>query len=316
MTTANIRNPVPPDKPTAFATKLRAGRFVMTVEVHPPRGYQIDKTLVSLRRLLERIHVDAFNTTDAPLAQSRMSAVAMSTLLQSSLGVEAILHVATRYRNLLALQSDLLGAHALGVRNAFVFMGDPPSMGDYPKASSISDITSSGFIRILKQANVGQEIGGHRLDQPTSFTLGCALNLESPDMDAELESLKRKVDAGADFILTQSVFASEPVERLHKRLGGFPLPLILGVLPLRSARHAEFLHNEVPGMVIPKSVRQRLHDTGDDALREGVTIAQELLNTVYPEIAGAYMVPAFGRYGAVADVVTGLPFVQKRAAQP
>ena len=316
MTIPDIRNLAPSDKPTALATKLRAGQFVVTVEVHPPRGYQIDKTLVSLRRLLERIDVDAFNATDAPLAQARMSAVAMSTLLQSNLGVEAILHVATRYRNLLALQSDLLGAHALGVRIAFVFMGDPPSMGDHPRASSLSDITSSGLIRLLKQANAGQEIGGHLLDQPTSFILGCALNLESPDMDAELESLKRKVDAGADFILTQSVFAPEPVKRLHKQLGGFPLPLILGVLPLRSARHANFLHNKVPGMIIPKRIRQRLHDAGDDALREGVTIAQELLNEVYSEIAGAYMVPAFGRYDAVADVVAGLPFIQKRDTKP
>lgn len=315
MTTPDIRSPRPLEEPTALAQKLRAGEFVVTVEVHPPRGYRIVKTLERLRALLDRIDVDAFNTTDAPLAQGRMSSVAMSALLQSHLDVEAILHVATRYRNLLALQADLLGAHALGVRNAFIFMGDPPEMGDYPQASSLSDITSSGLIGLLKQANAGEKLAGHELAEATSFTLGCAINLESKEMDAELASLERKVKAGADFILSQVVFDPEPVERLHRRLGGFPIPLILGVLPLRSARHADFLHNEVPGMTIPEQVRQRLHDAGEDAPREGITIGQEILKEALPTIGGAYMVPAFGRYDAVADVIGGLPIPQSRLAE-
>jgi homocysteine S-methyltransferase len=296
-----------PVEPTALAKKLQAKEFVVTVEVHPPRGFHVEKTLLDLRKLLGRIDVDAFNCTDAPLAQGRMSALAMGSLIQSRLGVEAIMHVATRYRNLLALQSDLLGAHALGVRNVFVFMGDPPSMGDYPTSVSFSDITSSGLIRLITGANQGHDLNGKAIDEPASFLVGCALNLEPQDMDRELESLKRKVDAGAQFILSQVVFSPEPVERLHDRLRGFPVPLILGVLPLRSARHAEFLHNEVPGMVIPDDVRRRMQEAGDRGLQAGVQIAQELLARVRPAIAGGYMIPAFGRYDAVADVVSGLP---------
>lgn len=298
---------LPPVEPTALATKIASKEFVITVEVHPPRGVHVESTLVELRKLLGRVRIDAFNATDAPLAQGRMSALAMSTLIQSRLGVEAILHMATRYRNLIALQSDLLGAHALGVRNVFVFMGDPPSMGDYPTAVSFSDVTSSGLIGLIARANAGQDLSGRPIDDRTGFCIGCAFNLEAPDMDKEIASLERKVAAGAHFILSQVVFDPEAVERCYRRLGGFPVPLILGVLPLRSYRHAEFLHNEVPGFVVPESIRQRLQDAGNRAADVGITLAQELLQAAYPRIAGAYLIPAFGRYDTIADVVAGLP---------
>ncbi|MCH7705570.1 MAG: bifunctional homocysteine S-methyltransferase/methylenetetrahydrofolate reductase, partial [Chloroflexi bacterium] len=267
---------VPKAEPTGLAQKL-GKRFVVTVEVHPPRGFDVSETLEKLRDLLRMTNVDAFNATDIPLAQGRMSALAMSTLLQTRLGVEAIMHIATRYRNLIALHSDLLGAHALGVRNVFVFMGDPPSIGDYPQAVSFSDVTSSGLIRLIKGANSGLDLSGRPIEQSTSFFTGCALNLEAQDMDEELRSLERKVGAGADYILTQAVFDPEAVERCRQRLGGFPLPVIMGVLPLRSLRHTEFLHNEVPGMVIPESARQRMRDAGRSGAEVGIQLAQELL---------------------------------------
>jgi len=261
---------------------------------------------LQLRKLLGSVSVDAFNATDSPLAQGRMSALAMSTLIQTRLGVEAIMHIATRYRNLLALHADLLGAHALGVRNVFVFMGDPPSMGDYPQSVSFSDVTSSELIRLIRQANIGLDLTGRPMEEPTSFLVGCALNLAALDMDKELQSLERKVAAGADFIVTQAVFDPEAVERCYQRLGGFPLPVIMGVLPLRSLRHAEFLHNEVPQMVIPEGVRLRMREAGRKGAQAGVAIARELLEAVRPRIAGAYMIPAFGRYDVVAEVLEGL----------
>jgi homocysteine S-methyltransferase len=282
-------------------------RFIVTVEVHPPRGFDVSETLEKLRDLLRLTNVDAFNATDIPLAQGRMSALAMSTLLQTRLGVEAIMHVATRYRNLIALHADLLGAHALGVRNMFVFMGDPPSIGDYPQAVSFSDVTSSGLIRLIKGANSGLDLSGRPIEQSTSFFTGCALNLEAQDMDDELRSLDRKLEAGADFILTQAVFGPEALERCRQRLGGFPLPVIMGVLPLRSLRHTEFLHNEVPGMVIPDEARQRMRDAGRGGAEVGVQLAQELLGAVHSQIAGVYLIPSFGRYDVVADVMAGLP---------
>ncbi|MBI2170606.1 MAG: bifunctional homocysteine S-methyltransferase/methylenetetrahydrofolate reductase [Chloroflexi bacterium] len=294
-------------EPTALAKRVHAKEFVVTVEVHPLRGFDISPTLLKLRQLLGRVHVDAFNATDMPLAQGRMSPLAMSTLLQSRLGVEAIMHVATRYRNLLALHSDLLGAHALGVRNVIVMMGDPPSIGDYPNAVSFSDVTSSGLIRLIHQANNGLDLSGKPLEQPTNFFVGCALNLEPQNLDAELASLERKVAAGADFIFTQSVYDPEAVERMHRRLGGFPLPLIISVLPLRSYRHAEFLHNEVPGMVVPEAMRQRMKDAGKRAADVGVALAQELITAARGKIAGVYFVPSFGHYEVVADVLEGLP---------
>jgi len=297
---------VPQVEPTGLAQKL-GKRFIVTVEVHPPRGFDVSETLEKLRDLLRLTNVDAFNATDIPLAQGRMSALAMSTLLQTRLGVEAIMHVATRYRNLIALHSDLLGAHALGVRNIFVFMGDPPSIGDYPQAVSFSDVTSSGLIRLIKGANSGQDLSGRPIQQSTSFFTGCALNLEAQDMDGELRSLDRKLEAGADFILTQAVFDPEALERCRQRLGGFPLPVVMGVLPLRSLRHTEFLHNEVPGMVIPESARQRMRDAGRSGAEVGVQLAQELLGAVNSQIAGVYLIPSFGRYDVVADVMAGLP---------
>ena len=280
---------------------------MVTVEVHPPRGFDVSTTLTSLRNLLGMVNVDAFNCTDIPLAQGRMSALAMSSLLQTRLGTEAIMHIATRYRNLLALQSDLLGAHALGVRNIFVFMGDPPQMGDYPQAVSFSDITSSGLIRLISQSNEGLDTAGRPIERSTSFLVGCALNLEAEDMAKEQASLERKIAAGADFILTQAVFRPEAIEKWRQRIGGFPKPVILGVLPLRSYRHAEFLHNEVPGIVIPQECQLRMKEAGQEGGEMGVVLAQELLKEVHSSIAGVYFVPSFGRYEVAAQVLHGLP---------
>ena len=296
-----------PPHPTRLLQKLRDGEFVTTVEVHPPRGFTFDRTLDRLNALLEKVSIDAFNATDVPLAQARMSAITLSVLLQERTGVEAVLHTGTRNRNILALHSDLIGAHALNARNVFVFHGDNPAIGDYPSASDLSDVTSSQLIGILSRLNAGEEVAGHTLPEPTSFAIACALTPNAPNVDAELASLERKIAAGAHYIFTQTVFDPEPVRRLHDRLGGFPLPVVLSVLPLQSARHAEFLHNNVPGMVIPDSIRQRLRDAGDNERQEGAAIARELIDDAREMISGVYMVPSFGRYEVVADVLAPEP---------
>ncbi len=292
-------------EPTGLARKL-GRKFIVTVEVDPPRGFDVVSLLEALSELKTSGWVDAINVADNPRAQGRMSALAMGALIQSRLGMEAILHLALRHRNLVALHSELLGAHALGVRNVFVVRGDLPRTGDYPNATPISDITPSGMIRLIKAFNAGVDLAGKPIDQATSFLVGCAFNLGALDMDRELRSLDRKLEAGADFILTQPVYTAEAVERVLKRLGGFPAPVLLGMLPLRSYRHAEFLHNEVPGMSVPDEIRERLRLAGKGAARVGVELCQALLCEVHRQVAGVYFMPPFEHYDVAFQVMEGV----------
>ena len=293
-----------PMPPTGLQKRLEEG-FVVTVEVDPPRGFDVSQSLLDVRGLLASGLVDAVDVADSPMARGRMSALAMCTLLQSRLGVETVMHLATRHRNQLALHSELLGAHVLGVRNIFVVMGDLPRIGDYPDATAVSDVTATGLIRLMKRFNEGYDLAGKPIDQPAAFFVGCAFNMAAPDPDRELRVLKRKLEAGADFILTQSVFSPETVEWWQQRLGGFPRPVLLGLLPLRNSRHAEFLHHEVPGISVPQEMRQRLQEAGDSAQEVGITMARELLQAVRPRISGVYFIPG-GRYGVVPQVLQGL----------
>ncbi len=293
-----------PLPPTNLAARLGRGEFVVTVELPPPRGFDIEPALEKLRRSAGRF--DAVNVADSPLAQGRMSALATSSLVQWRMGVETVMHVAIRHRNLLALHSDLLGAHAFGVRNVFAVMGDAPRIGDYPSATAVSDITASGLIRLIAGFNQGVDASGRELDSPTSFFIGAALNLNAPDLDKELRMLERKVEAGAHFLLTQPVYDPETVERAQSILGGFPLPVIMGVLPLRSGGHARFLHNEAPGIVIPAGVMERMERAGNRGAEEGAAIARELLLAVSDRVAGAYFMPPFERYSIVAETLEGL----------
>jgi homocysteine S-methyltransferase len=295
---------LPKPQETEIAARFRKREFIVTVELDPPRGFDISSTLDKLRAIMPHIH--AVNVADNPRAQGRMSALAASSLIQSRLGVETILHMATRHRNLLALHSDLLGAHALGVRNVFTVMGDVPVTGDYPQATAVADITTSGLIGLIAGFNNGVDANGKPIDQPTSFFIGAALNLMATDLDRELSVLNRKVAAGANFLLSQPVYDPEVVERVAQRLGGFPVPLLMGVLPLRTLRHAQFLHNEVPGISIPPHVFKRLERADEGAGNEGIAIVQELLNAVHGRVAGAYFIPPFGRYEVVAETMKGV----------
>jgi len=301
------REPVPPPPPPTTLLAQKLGRkFVITVEVDPPRSFDARKVLDSAT-MLKEAGVDAIDVADSPRAQARMSALALSALIQRHAGIETILHLATRHRNLVALHSELIGAHALGLRNIFVVMGDLPHIGDYPNATAISDISASGLIRLITNFNRGIGLTGKPLEEPTSFVVGCALDLGAEDLDREIRVLKRKAQAGARFALTQPVYDPATVKGFLARLGGeFPIPVIMGVLPLRSERHAEFLHNEVPGIIIPEPVRRRIRQAGKGAPQVGIELAVELIEALKDKVAGVYFMPPFERYEVVPQIMAGL----------
>jgi homocysteine S-methyltransferase len=292
-----------------LARKLSAKQFVISVEMDPPRGLSTHKLLAGAS-LLAEAGADVINVADNPMARMRMSPWAVCELIQHRVGVETTLHFPTRGRNLLRVQGDLLAAHALGIRNIFVVMGDPTSIGDYPDAMDDYDLVPSGLNKLIKQNfNVGLDHAGTEIGQPTSFFVGCALNLTPIDIQREIKNLKRKLSAGADFVLTQPVYQPEIAEHLirryEERYGIFDVPLLAGVLPLYSARHAAFLHNEVPGISIPDEIQERMQNTGDEAPREGVRIALELIEKIRPWASGIYLMPQFKRYDLAADVIEG-----------
>ncbi|MFQ5613874.1 MAG: bifunctional homocysteine S-methyltransferase/methylenetetrahydrofolate reductase [Anaerolineae bacterium] len=309
-----------PAQPTHLAEQLAQGIFVVGVEMSPPKGFSTHKVMAGAR-LLAEAGVDVINVADNPRARMRMSAWAVCHLLQRDVGVETALHFPTRGRNLLRVQGDLLAAHALGVRNVFVVMGDPTAIGDFPEAMDDYDLVPSGLLKLIKQGfNVGVDHAGQDIGQPTSFFAGCAVNLNPPDPDREIKVLRRKLAAGADFALTQPVYETGPVRRFLERyadqFGPLELPLLVGLLPLVTERHANFLHNEVPGVVIPQTTRERMRQAGDRGRAEGLQIALETLEALreFPEIRGAYLMPPFGRYEIAAEIIEAVKRSRKAPA--
>jgi homocysteine S-methyltransferase len=298
----------PPDHPTDLAQRLAEGRFTITVEMAPPRSYTIDNLLYNAR-LLRDAGAHLLDVADTPAARMRMSPWAVSQVIHAQVGVETVLHFPTRGRNLLRIQGDLLASHALGLRNIFVTMGDPTRIGDYPDASDSYDIVPSKLIALIKNnMNTGTDQAGNSIGRPTSFNVGCALNMFADDIDHEIKVLQNKLAAGADFALGQAVFEPERIEtflRRYETLTGEPLrlPVLMGIMPLYSLKHALFLHHEVPGISIPKGILKRIEDAGEDAAAEGVRIAQELLRAIQGVTSGAYIIPAFGKYHLAAEVI-------------
>ena len=296
-----------PERPTEMARRLAEGKFIISVEMKPPRSYSLNRLLASAQ-LLQDAGADVVNVADSPTARMRMSPWAVCHLLQSRLGMETVLHFPTRGRNLLRIQGDLLGAHALGLRNIFVCMGDPTRIGDYPNAMDQYDIVPTGLIRLIQQRlNQGVDQAGNSIGQPTTFNVGCALNMGAANLDKEIELLRKKIDAGANFALGQAVFDPRVVERFHRRyeeLMAEPLrlPVLMAIMPLYSFKHALFLHNEVPGIHIPETILARI-EAADDPPQEGVRIAQELLRDMKDMVQGAYIIPAFGYYNLAAQVM-------------
>jgi homocysteine S-methyltransferase len=291
-----------------LADKLTRGKFVISVEMAPPRSHSLARMIQSAEMLREA-GADVINVPDSPTARMRMSPWAACNVLQAQYGIETILHFPTRGRNLLRVQGDLLGAHALGQRNLFVCMGDPTKIGDYPEAMDAFDIAPSALIRLVKQRlNTGVDQAGNSIGNPTVFTVGCALNMSALDIDKEIDLLVKKIEGGADFALSQPVFVPAQAERFLKRyeeLRGEPLmmPILMGVMPLYSLRHAQFLDNEIPGINIPADIMKRIEDAGDDAPQVGVRVAQELVRGMRDFVQGAYIIPAFGKFELAAQVI-------------
>ncbi len=294
-------------QPTQLSEKLANGRFVFAVEVDPPRGLTAQKLLAG-SSLLKEAGADVINVADSPMARMRISPWAVCRLVQEKVGIETVLHFPTRGRNLLRVQGDLLAAHALGVRNVFVVMGDPTAIGDYPEAMDNYDLVPSGLIKLIKQGfNAGVDHAGVDIGQPTSFFAGCALNLTAADPDNEIKNLRRKLRAGADFILTQPIYdppaAQKFIERVRDEIGELKVPVLVGLLPLVSSRHAAFLQHEVPGIQIPQKVQQRMAVSGDNGARTGIEIAIELVNQIKQFAQGIYLMPAFNRFDYAAEII-------------
>lgn len=294
-----------PDGPTLLAQKL-GKEFVVSVEIDPPKGLNPRKTLAGAH-LLRDAGVDFINIADSPMARVRMSALTLCYLIQNQVGVETILHFTTRDRNLMGLQSDLIGAHALGVRNIIALTGDPPSLGDYPNATPVYDVDSIGLVRVIKSFNQGVDVAGASIGQMASFTVAVAADPTRADPAEEARRLNRKIEAGADLVMTQPVFDlstwTEFLEVYKGLFGAIPIPVLLGVLPLQSHRHAEFLHNEVPGITLTDLARERMRLAGNDGRREGVKLARELVLLARDVVHGIYIMPSFGRYEVAAEVL-------------
>ncbi|MBI2216066.1 MAG: bifunctional homocysteine S-methyltransferase/methylenetetrahydrofolate reductase [Candidatus Rokubacteria bacterium] len=291
--------------PTTLQRKLEARDFVVSVELDPPRGHTADK-LVQGARLLKERGVEVVDINDGSLGRVRMAVLPTALLVREATGLDVNMHFTCRDRNLMGIQAEMLAAWALGIRNILAMTGDPPRTGDYANATAVFDVDAIGLIQVIRRMNEGMDATGNSIGGNTFFHIGAVLNPVAGDLGREVERFHRKVEAGACWVQTQPVYDLEVLERFFDRAGPSPVPVIVGVLPLHSARHAEFLHNEVPGITIPDAIRTRMREAGDQALRAGIEMAQRLVHELRPRYAGAYLMPSFGRFEVVAEVLDGL----------
>lgn len=300
LTTAEV--PRPGKSP--LAARLASGEFVNCVELVPPRGHALVK-LVDRARRLKDAGIDAVNIPDGPRASARMAPLALAVLLENEVGMETILHYACRDRNLVGMQSDLIGAFALGLRNLLIVTGDPPKLGDYPDATAVFDVDSIGLTNMVKRLNQGLDLGGNSIGDPTAFHIGVGVNPGAVDVEFELRRFAYKVEAGAEFAITQPIYDPDLLEVFVRRIGGFGIDLIAGIWPLVSMRNAEFMSNEVPGAKVPSAVmdRMRLAESKGNAAEEGVAIARQVLERIRPMIRGVQVAAPFGRIDLALAVV-------------
>jgi len=303
VTQTTDRTAKPVREPQTFREKVEAGRFVMTVEVDPPHGLGARKA-VEGTKLLKQAGADAVNVGDSPTAKVRMSPLAMSVLLQREVDVEIVMHYTTRDRNAMAIHSDMVGAHVLGIRNILCLRGDPPSVGGYTDIVGVWDVSAVGLIRFLRLLNDGVDFTGKSVGRRAEFFIGGSANLNADPLDTELRLMRRKVEAGAHLFFTQNIFDEKILERFLDGAAKFKRPIMVGVLPLANSRHAEFLATEVPGMTIPDAVRDRMRKAGDErGPAEGAAMARDFIALCREKAAGVYLVPSFGRYDIVADLI-------------
>jgi len=270
--------------------KLAANKFVVTVELDPPKTLNLDKILAEVNSANFRKVVDAVNVTDCPLAKLRMSSIALSHIIQEKINLEAIFHITCRDRNLLGLQAELLGASALGLRDILALTGDPPEVGDYVMATGVYDVDSIGLVRMVNKLNNGYEYGGNELKDKTDFFIGIAVNPTAQDLTKEIKRFEEKALAGANFIQTQPIYDIGLLERFLKLTAHINIPKIIGIMPLKSFKMVEYLNKNLPGIFVPSEVKERMR--GKDA-EEGIKIAQEIIDETrkFKEVAGIHIFP-------------------------
>ncbi|OFW03740.1 MAG: bifunctional homocysteine S-methyltransferase/methylenetetrahydrofolate reductase [Acidobacteria bacterium RIFCSPLOWO2_02_FULL_67_36] len=296
--------PVPRGEKSRLANCLERGHFVVTVELLPPRGFRADALVEQARQLRIR-GVDLINIPDARRASARMSALSAALLVQQQAGVETVLHYACRDRNLLGMQSDLLGAHSMGIRNLLIITGDPPRVGDYPDATAVFDVDSIGLTNVVTRLNRGLDIAGQGIGHPTAFHVGVAINQGALDLEEEIRRFQYKVEAGAEFAITQPVFDARELAQFLERVAAFRIPVIAGVTPLESVRHAEFMANELPGVHVPDATVERMRraEAAGQAAAEGLAIAREVVSEIRPLVQGLQIATAGGSVEAALAVI-------------
>jgi homocysteine S-methyltransferase len=275
----------------------------VTVELDPPRGLDCSKILAGAR-LLQAAGVDAINLAENPLARVRMGNIALARLLQEEIGIEVIVHITCRDRNLLGLQSDLLGASLLGIRSVLAVTGDPARLGDQAGASSVFDLNSFGLIKLLAGLNDGVNALGHPLGMGAGFTIGCAFNPNSAKLEVQVARLEKKVAAGARFAQTQPLYDRERALAMLQQTAHLDIPLLVGIMPLVGERNCSYLHNEVPGITIPSEIRERMRGKEKEAgAAEGLQIARELMEELRGLVGGYYIIAPFGRHELAVELV-------------
>jgi homocysteine S-methyltransferase len=287
---------VPQGQRSKFSQKITGGGFVTTVELVPPKGISADK-LVEKAAFCRDLGVDAINIPDGPRAMARMSALATAVIIQQRVGMEALMHFACRDRNLLGIQSDLLGAAGLGVQNMLAITGDPPKLGPYPNATAVFDVDAIGLVNIVRHLNSGLDLGGSNIGMPTRFSVGVGANPVAVDLEREQSRFRYKVDAGAEWAITQPVFDADALFRFLEFAKPLGIPVIAGIWPLKSLRNAEFMANEVPGVTLPPALLKRMArwQTAEDQLKEGLDIAREIIVKVRPSVQGLQLSAPLGQ---------------------
>ena len=304
ITTPTAPSVVPRAEKSRLSAKLAAGQFVTLVEIVSPKGVS-PATQVQKARRLHEFGIDAINIPDGPRASARMSALALASILQREVGIETVLHLACRDRNVIGMQSDLLGAWALGVRNILAITGDPPKLGNYPDATAVFDVDAIGLTNIITRLNHGLDLAGNPIGEPTAFHVGVGVNPGAINPDDELRRLDWKMRAGAEFMITQPVFDPALLERFMRRIEPLGLPLLCGIWPLVSYRNAEFMNNEVPGATVPSDILERMRrtTTQEEGFREGVAIAKETYERLKPDVAGVQLSAPLGRIEGIFSIL-------------
>ena len=298
--------PVAREHKSRLANALARGTFVAAVELLPPRGYQTDQAVEHARRL-KIGGVDVINIPDGQRAGARISALSLAVLIEQQAGIETVLHYACRDRNLLGIQSDLLGAHAMGVRNLMLVTGDPGRVGDYPDATAVFDVDAIGLTNVVARLNRGCDVGGQSIGAPTAFHIGVSVNPAASNLDQELRRFEYKVEAGAEFIVTRPIFDVPGFESFHRRIEGARLPIMAGIFPFESARNAEFMANEVPGVRVPDALLDRMRRAdGEAATQEGIAIAREIATALRGAVQGVQIATQSGDIEAALAVLDGL----------